>query len=137
MSLRAAAAEASLNMSYGDDRGPLAPDTLEIALYSGDPAFDGVELNDTDCPGYARLTVANDNTTWLPAADGEKRSVLLTFPATDQWTRAATYVQIYDAGSDQPWDSSELGEPMTLPEDFEDGPQIQIVLFYDTNFEVN
>lgn len=136
MSLRSAAAEASLDMSYGDDRGTLAPDFLEIALYSGDPAFDGVEVNDTDCPGYARITVPNDNTTWNPAANGEKSSVILTFPATAQWTVAPNYVQIYDDDTGQPWDSVELAEPMELPPDFEDGPQLQIVLFYDTNFEV-
>ncbi len=136
MTLRPPAADASLDMSYGDDRGPLAPDTLEIALYSGAPDADGVEINDTDCPGYERVTVPNDNTIWLPASGGEKTSVLVEFPASAQWQLAPDHFLLIDPATSQEWDYAPLREPMELPEDFDEGPSLQMTVFYDSTIEM-
>lgn len=133
-----AAMSASLDNDYGPTRGPNAPDSHEVALFFGDPLVavgddGGVELDATDCPGYARVTVDSDD--W-PAADEGVKSLSVTFPApTDEWLTSATHWGLY--GSDGNWwDVGEMAEPLEVTS-AGDGPLVVLEIRYDETFEVD
>ena len=107
------ARNASLAMSYGASRGSLAPDSLEVALFDGDPANGGTEITGG---GYARLTVPNDATTWPDApASGAITSAQLTMATSSgAWTGEASYFQLYDADTGDAWDDGVLATPVAI-----------------------
>ena len=109
-----AARNASLAMSYGAGKGSSAPSQLEVALFHGDPANGGVEL-DSD-GGYARVVVDNDGTTWPDApADGAVTSSAISFAtATGAWSDTADCFQIYDASTGDAWDSGRLSDEVSV-----------------------
>jgi hypothetical protein len=108
------ARDASLAMSYGAARHPsLSLDTLEVALYAGDPAGDGVELDVVG--GYAAVLAPNDGTTWPDApADGQVVSAAVVFPtSTGEWTvggvpAVADHWAIRDPDTGDLWDAMPL-----------------------------
>lgn len=127
-----AAMNKSLDNDYGSSAGSNAPASHEVALFFGDPLVDvsdggGVELDATDCPGYARVTVAQG--VWAAASDGEK-TVTVTFPdPTGEWATAATHWGLYGADGNW-WDCGELVEPLEVT-GAGDGPQLVVTVFYD------
>lgn len=123
-----AAMNASLDNDYGATHGPNAPDSHDLALFDDDPSLDGLELTDTDSPGYARVAIPND-ATWAPAADGSKSLVV---PAqmpdpTDAWVEA-THWGLFDGST--LWDYGPLTEPLEVTA-AGDGPLVSPVVFYD------
>lgn len=132
-----AAMNASLNNDYGVSTGPNAPASHECALFNGDPLIDeadggGVELNSTDCPGYARVLLSQAG--WPAAVDGVK-SRLVTFPdATGEWSVGATHWALIATG-EVFWDCGEIPDPLEVT-GAGDGPQVEVTVFYDNNFEV-
>lgn len=130
MPLRDVAAQnRSLDNDYGTIRGPHAADSHQLALFFGDPLEDGVELNGTDCPGYARATVLPAD--WLAAADGAKTATV-TFPdTTGEWTIAATHWGLF-GDDDAWWDCNELAEPLEVT-GASNGPVVDVTVQYDTS----
>jgi len=124
-----AARNASLAMSYGADRGSLAPTSLGIALFVGDPDNGGVEL-DSD-GGYARAVVDNDATTWPDAPDGGGiTSAVISFAtSTGAWSDTADSFLIYDADTGDKWDSGRLGDQITV-DTADTDVTVQITVFY-------
>lgn len=130
-----AAMNRSLDNDYGTTAGPNSPASWQLALFDGDPmvpAVDGggVELDATDCPGYARVTVAQS--AFLAASDGLKStSAPVQFPtATADWTTTATHWALFDAASPtQMWDCSILGERIDVVAG--PGPSVIPTIFYD------
>lgn len=128
-----AAQNASLDNDYGASTGPNAPGSHELALYSGDPLTDGVELDSGDCPGYARVLLAQAG--W-PAASGGEKSRLVTFPdATGEWSMVATHWALVATGGVF-WDCGEMPVPLVVT-GAGDGPQVEVTVFYNNNFEVD
>lgn len=128
-----AAMNASLDNDYGASSGPNAPASHELALFNGDPLVGGVELDGTDCPGYARVLLAQAG--W-PAASGGEKSRLVTLPATTgEWSTAATHWALVASGG-VTWDCGEMPEPLEVS-GAGDGPQVLVTVFYDNNFEVD
>lgn len=116
--LSIAAQNASLDNDYGSTAGPNAPASLEVALFDGDPLLGGLEL--TSDGGYARVTVANDGTTWPTAASGgAKTMATASFPTpTGAWSSTATFFVLYDAAdSTTAWDSGELDDEIAVDAD--------------------
>lgn len=124
-----AARNASLAMSYGADKGSLAPVSLEIALFNGDPTNDGTEL--TSDGGYERLVVDNDATTWPDApADGSISSAVLFFATpTGAWSDTADFAQVSDADTGDVWDSGPLDDEVDVNE-ADTSVAIQLSIYY-------
>jgi hypothetical protein len=127
------ACNASLAMRYGASRGSLAPDTLEVALFAGDPRADGVEMDAVG--GYAAAEVPNDGTTWPDAPDARTIiSAPIAFTATGAWTAdgdpaSATHWLIRDADTGDWWDTMPIDEPI-LVLDADDDFSLQLVVNY-------
>lgn len=135
-----AAMNASLNNDYGATKGPNAPASHELALFDGDPMIDaldggGVEVAALDCPGYARVTLAND-AGWLAAADGmKKRAALAQFPATTgEWLTPVTHWALIASGG-VVWDCGPLTEPLEVT-GAGDGPEVAVTVFYDDSVAI-
>lgn len=64
---------------YGADTS-LIPASFDVALYTGNPYGAGVE---TDYPGYARVTITNDTTTFVNNADGTATATVTPTAVTD------------------------------------------------------
>lgn len=128
--LSSAARAKSLANDFGPTRGPNSPDFFEVALYDDNPEFDGVELTDADCPGYARFTVDNDDFTAV--TEGVQIVVLaedLPEP-TGSWTKSARWAVLLNSTDDtEAWDYSEI-DPMraTAAGPFED--DFELTVFY-------
>lgn len=114
-----AAQDASLAMSYGASRhSTLSLATFEVALFDGDPAVDGVELDTAG--GYAAVTVNNDGTTWPDAPSvGAIVSAPIAFAtSTAGWTSTristgtvpavASHWAIRNPSTSDLWDSMPL-----------------------------
>ena len=85
----------ALDALLGDDRGAKMPASFEVALFNAHPDFGGTELSATG--GYARVTVANDSTTF-PDASPDKTSAPIPFAAaTGAWSDTATHFLLLDA----------------------------------------
>jgi hypothetical protein len=103
-----AAMNALLDAGYGTTAAAGIPTSHDLALFYGDPKFGGVEITGG---GYARVTVADSD--WLAAANGEKSTRFMEFPATtDEWSSEATHWALFD-GADL-WDSGPLAEPLDV-----------------------
>lgn len=86
-----------LDLSYGNGRGASMPASVTVRLYAGDPLAGGVELTDTDSPGYAELVVTNNSTNFPNAASGAKTTPYFTVcTATDVWDAAPTHAALCD-----------------------------------------
>lgn len=116
-----AARNASLNNDYGATHGPNSPDSFEVALFTGDPMTDGVEIADTTDTeefgvipnGYARVVIDNDGPTFPPAVDAVKSSIAIQFPdALAEYPDSVTHWALIDAAdSTTMWDCAALIEP--------------------------
>lgn len=67
---------------YGADASQV-PASFDAAIFTGDPTDGGVEI---DYPGYARVTLTNDTTTFVADTDGSVRAALQLPDATDAMT---------------------------------------------------
>lgn len=67
---------------YGADSTQV-PASFDVALYTGDPTNGGVEVA---YPGYARVTLTNDTTTFVPGTDGSATATASFPDATDAAT---------------------------------------------------
>lgn len=85
-----AARNLSLDAKWGSSRASIWPATIRFGLFDGDPTGDGVEITGG---GYAPVDLPNDDTTWAPAVDGAKVTVVdIALPtATDVWDADATW----------------------------------------------
>lgn len=145
MPLSINAQNASLDNDYGATRGSNAPDSLEVLLYAGDPALDGVEIADTteddDNPGvfvdngYAPAVIANDGTIWAAAADGLKATVapVQFADALASW-ETVTHFVLRDEATGDLWDAAPLLEPLDVTA-AGDGPAVTLVLFYSDRLD--
>lgn len=128
-----AAMNRSLDNDYGATRGAGAPVSHQLVLFSSDPLVEDdpltVELSAVDCPGYARVPIAND-ATWATAVNGQKTTVEpVQLPATtDEWADSATHWGLRGADGSW-WDCAALSEPLVVT-GAGDGPLIQPVIFY-------
>jgi len=120
-----AAQNASLANDYGPNHGPASPDAHELALFNGDPMFDGVEITG---PGYAPATVSND-AGW-PDPDGGAISRSITYGApTGPWDEA-THWLLRDPVTGDGWDCSALTEPLNVTDASDDGPVVIVTIFH-------
>jgi hypothetical protein len=112
--LDAAAQSASLNNDYGANKGPNAPASHELALFTGDPRVGGTEL--TSAGGYARVVVANNGTNWPGASGGSTTSAEIALPtSTGAWSDTATWFVLFDAAdSTTRWDAMPLFEEIDI-----------------------
>lgn len=118
-----AARNASLDNDYGPNRGPNAADSHQLALFDAD----GVELDSTSAPGYARVTVAPS--AWPAAVDGTK-STTVTFPApTGEWEPAVSWQLVGDDG--HVWDTADLADPLLVTAASPVGPVVAVTVFYE------
>ena len=131
-----AAMNRSLDNDYGTTRGPNAADSHELALFDNDPTIDGVELDDADCPGYARADVAPAD--WAASAGGSKST---TDPVpfddpTDAWDTQAKWWALID-GDDHTtvWDCAALSEALSITEAGGD-LSIQPTVFYANTVDI-
>lgn len=90
---------ASRSKSLQNDYGPVPSGTRVVNwlahLYDGNPAVDGVELDDTSCPGYVAIEIANDD---FATTDDNQVEVEVDVPdATGAWTKTARWVLLEDA----------------------------------------
>lgn len=98
------------------------PTSFDVALFNGDPTFDGVEITG---PGYARVTIANNGTTWTTSGDQVVAEV--TFPApTGAWDEA-THFGLYNGAAlgetdafDSPLDVTGAGA----------APVVEVVIYF-------
>lgn len=135
---------ASENSSLDNDYGvpSYRPTAHQVALFIGDPANDGIEVPTTTeteagtVPnGYERVTIANDGTIWLPAADGQKSTAaVVQFPdALAEYPGTVTHFVLYDdADGTTPWEGAPLLEPLDVTE-AGDGPAGVLTIFYSTD----
>lgn len=80
-----------LDSLFGAGKAAGMPTSHSLALFSGNPYDDGVEITG---PGYAQVTVNNDSG-WPAAADAMK-SRDVTFPdPTDAWDDANAWVMFH------------------------------------------
>jgi hypothetical protein len=123
-----AAMNASLDNDYGENRGPNAADSHDMALFVGDPMTDGVELDALDNPGYDRPTILPAD--WLDADAGTKSTNggVQFDNATAAWLDEATHWGLFD-GSVM-WDCAPLAEPLVVSA-AGTGPQVTPTVFYD------
>lgn len=116
--------ERSLDLFYDT-----APNPFEVALFTGDPDEDGVELSGN---GYGRGGV--DSGDWTPADGGIKTSNPIVFPdPTGEWD-TATHVGLYDPVVGAWADVVPLVEPLDVT-GAGDGPVVAISVFYDNNLD--
>lgn len=99
MTLASDAAKAmALDACYGDNHGANWPELLLLAMFVGNPASGGVELDDTG--GYARVGLANTSVNF-PDADvitGNKTVSNVRFPtSTGAWSADADYWCLLDS----------------------------------------
>lgn len=112
MLLDTAAQNKSLDNDYGATRGSNAPASHQLALFAGDPSLDGVEL--ASAGGYARVTIANNGTSWPAAAAGQKTGPGVTFPtSTGAWSDVATHWVLIGSDGNR-WDSGALAEEIDI-----------------------
>lgn len=106
--------------------------TWELALFDGDPMVDGVELDGTTAPGYARVTIAP--AAWAPADAGAKGlATPAEFPApTDAWVEVSHFALF---GPDGCGDTAPLTEALEVTGASADGPLVSPVVFYDDSVE--
>jgi len=114
-----AAQNASLDMSYGANKGPLAPAAHQIALFTDHPDLGGVELDSVG--GYVRPVVTNNGTNWPGASGGQTVSADVAFATpTGEWlaggvpASAAYFVTIDNADGTTMWDACPLDQEINV-----------------------
>jgi len=102
----------SLGLYFGAYATPAS--AHEVALYVGDPANGGVELDGTG--GYARVTVPNDTSTWPDApAGGAITSGPVSFPTSSgAWQDSPTHFQLFNADTSDAGDSGLLSDAVVV-----------------------
>jgi hypothetical protein len=128
------AQDKSLDDDYGASHGSNAPASHDLALFFSDPLLASdpttVELDSTNSPGYARVTINND-ATWAAASGGQKllAAGYVTMPdPTDTWLQTATHWGLL--GSDGKWwDCGELQAPLIVSS-AGSGPVVSPAIFY-------
>lgn len=70
---------------YGAD-GTLVPASFDAAIFTGVPVALGGDGVEVAYPGYARVTLTNDTTTFVPDTDGSVRAALQLPDATGAMT---------------------------------------------------
>jgi hypothetical protein len=112
--LDTAAQDASLNNDYGAAKGPNAPASHELALFTADPRLGGTELAATG--GYARVVIANNGTNWPGASGGSTTSAQIVLPtSTAAWSDTATWFVLFDAAdSVTRWDAGALAQEIDI-----------------------
>lgn len=119
------AMSALLDMSYGPNRGTLAPDSHTVHLFHGDPQTgDGVELSGN---GYSPVGPV-DSDDWPDAVDGIKSMVLTWADPTGPWETATHWATKGD--DDVWWDTAPIANPFTVS-GAGPGPDVEISIFYD------
>jgi len=119
------AQNASLDNDYGANHGPASPDAHELALFNGDPMFDGVEITGD---GYAPATVSNDSG-W-PDADGGAKARAITFDApTGAWD-AFDHWLLRDPDTGIGWDCGATTEDGNITAASSVGPIITVQIFH-------
>lgn len=110
MGLSPAARNDYLDRIYG---GSAPGAVVEVGFLDADPDVDGVELDDTSCPGYERFVVSSWSGFWPTDADlGVKTSLEFTpADATDAWDKPAAFEGIWVDGV--LWDWEQLDDPIT------------------------
>lgn len=111
-----AAQSASLDNDYGATKGPNAPASLQVALFTDDPLLGGTEL--AAVGGYARAVVPNDGTTWPAAASaGSKSSAVISFGTSSAaWSDTASWFVLFDAATGTRWDDGPLDVEVDVTE---------------------
>jgi hypothetical protein len=118
------AQNASLDNDYGAAHGAGSPSAHELALFQGDPMFDGVEVTGL---GYAPAPVPND-ATW-PDADGGAKAIDVTFdPPTGAWDEV-THWALRDPVTGVIWDCGALTEPLDVT-GAGSGPIVTVTIFH-------
>lgn len=96
----------SLKNDYGSAHGPNAPTDWLIAILDGHPEQGGVELDDTSCPGYARLEATQAD--FVETVDGGMQATIGLPDATGPWTKTGVFAMAIDADDPDPetggWD---------------------------------
>lgn len=105
--------------------------TWELAAFDGDPKVEGVELTDTDSPGYDRVTIAPAD--WAPAADGQKvPTAPAQFPApTDAWLEPSHWALFRTSDGAMGPSSALAGTPEWPTSASGTGPEMLPVVFFD------
>ncbi len=117
----------SLKNDYGATHGENAPTSWLVAFYDDFPEFGGVELNDTDCPGYARIAVAQAE--FEATANNSMSAIVAPDEATDVWTRPARVAAMLNADDpDEIWDYTPIASVM--PKDDGTFDPVEIEIFY-------
>jgi hypothetical protein len=108
----------SLASCYGDSHSPAWPDSLTLALYTGDPASGGTQLSTAN--GYAPITVTNNSTSFAAPSGGSIANAALfsTLPwsgtdsqTADHWAFLDGLGNVLDCG---PITQSDGVTPMTV-----------------------
>ena len=117
--------EAAQNASLDNDYDGMA---VQVALFVGDPSNGGTEIDDTDCPGYARYVSATSERG--AAAGGKKTICLAEFTASAAWALEPTHYQIFDDATGLVgWDNAPLDEALEVTD--AGSPQVLVTVFYD------
>lgn len=135
-----AARNKSLDNDYGATHGANAPAAFQVALFTGDPMQDGVEIAaETDIEGvmtpngYERVIIPNDGTIWAAASGGVKSTLgVVQFPdALEEYPDSVTHWALYDdVDGSTMWDTGELVEPYDQT-GAGTGPNPVLSIFYD------
>jgi len=111
-----------------------APTSLEVALFPADPGEDGTgatELNNTDEPGYARISLTNLSSDLTVASDGDGYAVsnaaTLEYEADGgNWTNAPSHFGIYDVDNAQWLAYGAIDDGASALSALTDGQKLQI-----------
>lgn len=120
-----------LGFCFGPGRHPDAPDSLQIALFYGNPKDSGTEL-DAD-GGYTRVTLAQDSD-WTTPADGAIDSVVKQLASTtDAYSSTADYFALIDPVTGWMWHSARFAEPIDVT-GVGNGPYVQAQVAWADSF---
>lgn len=124
MSLRDEGARVrSLANDLGPTRGANSPDAYKVAL-----TVLGVEINNTDCPGYMRADLDADD--FADSDLGMSATVTFADP-TDEWTQEPDGWQLLDAAdTTEGWDNGEIPDGPLVITGAGDGPELVLTVFY-------
>lgn len=118
--LDVAAQNATLDALLGDSAGASMPSQYEFALYAGDPANGGVEVDSLN--GYVRPVIDSDSAQWPDAVDGIKTGTTIPFAdPSGAWTADGavqwiTHFVLFDhADSTTRYFPRPLTEPFIVP----------------------
>lgn len=142
-----AAQNASLDNDYGTTHGPNSPASFLLALFTGDPEGDGLEVEDAtevdvldgdgnvtgttlEANGYARAAVAHSD--FAASVDGVKATTdpVQFADALAEWPDTVTHWQLYAVDGTTAWDSGVIeGGGLDVTEAGA-GPAVSVSIFY-------